>query len=76
MIDEEFGSHLVMIDSTFFIVSSISDSENMLWVEEEGVEGVENEEERESVLVDEKRWAKTPLFAAVLLGVSGRAIEP
>lgn len=77
---EEFGSHLVMIDSTFFIVSSIMDSENMLWVEEEGVEGVEgvveSEEEKESVVEDEKRRANIPLFAARLLGVSDRTIEP
>lgn len=79
VIDEEFGSHLVMIDSTFFIVSSITDSENMLGVEEEGVEGVEgveSEEEKESVVEDEKRRASIPLFAAILLGVSDRAIEP
>lgn len=77
---EEFGSHLVMIDSTFFIVSSIMDSENMLWVEEEGVEGVEgvveSEEEKESVVENEKRRANIPLFAAILIGVSDRAIEP
>lgn len=79
VIDEEFGSHLVMIDSTFFIVSSITDSESMLGVEEEGVEGVEgveSEEEKESVVEDEKRRASIPLFAAILLGVSDRAIEP
>lgn len=80
VIGEEFGSHLVMIDSTFFIVSSITDSENMLWVEEEGVEGVEgvveSEEEKESVVENEKRRANIPLFAAILLGVSDRAIEP
>lgn len=58
------------------------DSENMLWVEEgvEGVEGeegvVESEEEKESVVEDEKRRANIPLFAAILIGVSDRAIEP
>jgi hypothetical protein len=75
VIDEEFGSHLVMINSAFSIVSSVTDLES-LWEEEEGVERVENEEENEHVLEDAKKWANIPLVAATLFGVSDRTIEP
>lgn len=79
--EEEFGSHLVMMDSAIAMFSSIISREKL----REGVEAVqelESEcEEEELVLVDwkKKRLGVTFLGASVaapLLGVSDSIIEP
>lgn len=78
--DEEFGSHLVMIDSAFSMFSSIMDSVN-LWVGVNGMGEFENEvEEVRDVLDDEKKRANIHFLAMwvllFLFGVSDKVIRP